>query len=87
MFESWTAAASAPAGDFGDVSGVLLAHLLGSTLADLEAVPDTIDGDAELVDACVGLARLEAWAVAQRARVTSTLVTRTRAATGVPQQA
>ncbi len=64
---------------FGDVSGVVLAHLLGPSLANLAAIPDSVDGDAELVDLCVGLSRLEAWAVAARARVTQQLVSRTEA--------
>ena len=67
------------AGAFGDVSGVLLAHLLGPALADLDAIPDSVDGDAQLVDLAVGLSRLEAWAVAQRARVSQALLERTRA--------
>jgi hypothetical protein len=71
---------SSPSSDgsgFGDVSGVVLAHLLEPSLANLAAIPDSVDGDAELVDLCVGLSRLEAWAVAARARVTQQLVSRT----------
>ena len=66
-------------GAFSDVSGAVLAHLLVPTLADLDAVPDGIAGDAMLVDLASDLARLEAWAVAQRARVLGTLVRRTEA--------
>ena len=46
-------------------------------LADLESVPDTTDGDALLVDLAAELARVEAWAVAQRARVVGELLERT----------
>jgi 5-methylcytosine-specific restriction endonuclease McrA len=62
---------------FGDVSGVVLAHLLAPALASLSAVPDGLAGDAQLVDLAVGLGRLEAWAVAQRASVLALLEHRT----------
>jgi hypothetical protein len=64
-------------GDFTDISGVVLALLLAPVLADLAAVPDSVTGDAQLVDVATGLARLEAWAVAERARVAAELVSRT----------
>jgi hypothetical protein len=62
---------------FGDVSGVVLAHLLAPVLAELSDVPDGPEGDAQLVDVVVGLGRLEAWAVAQRVRVLALLQQRT----------
>jgi hypothetical protein len=71
--------ASAAAGDFDQVSGVVLAHLLSVPLADLTRFPDSLEGDAGLVDVMTGLARLEAWAVAQRGRVVAVLLERTRA--------
>src|SRR3954462_1975483 len=58
---------------FGHVSGVVLAQLLAPVLADLADVAAGLDGDAQLVDVVVGLGRLEAWAVAQRARVLAVL--------------
>lgn len=67
------------AGEFTDVSGVLLAHLLGPVLADLSSVPQGPVGDARLVDVFVGLSRLEDWAVAQRARVGTEMLGRARA--------
>jgi hypothetical protein len=62
------------AADFGDVSGVVLAHLLAPALRDLSAVPDE-----ELLDSAVALTRLESWSVAQRARVAAELLHRVRA--------
>ena len=62
---------------FGDVSGAILAQLLTAPLADLDSVPDTTDGDALLVDIAAELARVEAWAVAQRVRVVGELLERT----------
>ncbi|MFL6101508.1 MAG: hypothetical protein ACJ71T_16300 [Actinomycetales bacterium] len=58
---------------FGDVSGVVLAHLLAPVLANLDEVPDGVEGDGLLVDATVALSRLEDWAVAARMRVLAKL--------------
>jgi hypothetical protein len=62
---------------FADVSGVILAHLVAPVLADLDGLPDGLDGDATLVDTGVALARIEAWALAQRMRVLGVLEQRT----------
>jgi hypothetical protein len=75
--ESGVAQTPQPTGSFADVSGVVLAQLLAAPLADLAAIPDSPAGDAALVDVATGLARLEAWSVAQRARVVALLVRRT----------
>lgn len=79
MFEIEKASPPPDPGDecFADVSGVVLAHLLAPLLADLDGVPDDLEGDAVLVDTVVGLTRLESWTVAQRARVLGQLQQRT----------
>jgi hypothetical protein len=61
------------ASSFGDVSGVVLAHLLAPTLANLDEVPEGLEGDALMLEAAVGLTRLESWAVSARMRVLATL--------------
>lgn len=65
--------------DFADISGVVLAHLLAPLLADLSSVPEGTDGDAALVDASVGLARLGAWVASQQGRVSAEMLRRARA--------
>src|SRR5690348_10488233 len=65
--------------EFEDVSGVVLADLLGPVLAHLSELPEGREGDAQLVDTAVGLARLGSWVDAQKARVAAKMLRRSRA--------
>ena len=54
--------------EWADCSGAALGVLVAKGLADLEQLPDTVAGDAEALDLARAAMRVEAWAVAARAK-------------------
>jgi hypothetical protein len=63
--------------EWADCSGAALGVLVAKGLADLEQLPDTVAGDAEAFDLARAAMRVEAWAVAARAKAVAQVYART----------
>jgi hypothetical protein len=63
--------------EWADCSGAALGVLVAKALADLEQLPDTVAGDAEAFDLARAAMRVEAWAVAARAKAVAQVYART----------
>jgi hypothetical protein len=72
-------AGTAAAQEWADCSGAVLGLLVARGLADLEELPDSVEGDTQALDLATATMRVEAWTVAARAKAVAQVYARSLA--------
>jgi hypothetical protein len=65
--------------EFAECSGAILAKLVADAMASLPDIPDTVAGDAQLLDLITATSRIDAWSESIRSTFIATLYQRTLA--------
>ena len=65
--------------EFAECSGAILAKLVADAMAGVPDIPDTVEGDAQLMDLITATSRVDAWSESIRCRLTALLYERTLA--------
>jgi hypothetical protein len=67
------------AAEFAECSGAILAKLVADAMASVPDIPDTVEGDAQLLDLITATSRIDAWSESIRSTLTALLYQRTLA--------